>query len=328
MGAERPRILTLNTPVSRKTPKISIGLPVYNGEAYLSEAIDCLREQTYSDFEIIVCDNASSDNTERICKHYAGLDDRIRYQRNTRNIGAAGNFNLTFTLSRGEYFKWAAHDDLLGKDYLLRCLERLEQNPSVVLCHTAAQYIDEAGRHIPNPPAPVPDARSSLPNVRFAQLIDMRHWCLDIFGLIRRSSLEKTPLISDYIGSDRNTLASLTLMGQFDRVPERLFFTRDHRERSVRKIPLHERNAWFNPEQKKRITFPHWRVFAEYIKTVQRAEIPSQEKLLCGRHLFLWLFRSRLRLRKDCRMALKQFLINNDIDYAKYRFWKRLRNRG
>ena len=290
--------------MSLKTPTISIGLPVYNGEPYLTEALDSLRDQTFSDFEIIICDNASTDDTEKICRHYTQLDPRIRYYRNAKNIGAAGNFNSTFKRSRGKYFKWAAHDDLLGKDYLLRCVEWLEEDPSAVFCHTAVQYIDEHGHNIPNPPAPMPDGTSSLPSTRFANVIDMRHWCLDIFGLIRRTALANTPLICDYVGSDRNTLASLALIGKFHRIPECLFFTRDHRERSVRKIPLHERNAWFNPQHKKRITFPHWRVFAEYAKTVRRADISAREKMLCSRHLAQWLFQSRLRLRKDCRMAL------------------------
>ena len=79
--------------MSLKTPTISIGLPVYNGDPYLTEAVDSLRDQTYPDFEINICDNASTDDTEKICRHYTQLDPRIRYYRNVKNIGAAGNFN-------------------------------------------------------------------------------------------------------------------------------------------------------------------------------------------------------------------------------------------
>ena len=295
--------------MSHPHPKVSIGLPVYNGQRFVSEAIESLISQTFGDFEIIICDNASTDGTEAICRRYAMNDKRIRYFRNTKNIGAAANFNLTFELARGEYFKWAAHDDLLGKDFLVRCVESLDKNPSIVLCHTEAQYIDEYGDNIQNPPVPIPDASSSVSNIRFAHVIDMRHWCLDIFGLMRRDALAQTPLISGYVGSDRNTLAALALIGKFDRVPERIFFTRDHSERSVRKIPLHQRNAWFNPLKNHRISFPHWRIFTEYMKTVWKSQIPVREKILCVAHLINWLFQNLGRLKKDCRFGLKQLLI-------------------
>jgi glycosyltransferase involved in cell wall biosynthesis len=303
-------------------PKITIGLPVYNGERYLSEAIESLLNQTYTNFEIIVCDNASTDDTEKLGKYYAELDQRIRYYRNIKNIGAAGNFNLTFELARGEYFKWAAHDDLIGKDYLMKCVESLDRDSSVVLCHTEAQYIDEHGNNIQNPPAFIPDASSTRPNIRFAHVINMRHWCLDIFGLIRRDALAQTPLISDYVGSDRNTLATLALIGRFDRVSERIFFTRDHSERSVRKIPLHRRAGWFNPRKNHCISFPHWRVFTEYIKSVWGVRIPVREKISCVWHLINWLSQNRGVLKKDCRLGLKQLFINKGIDDSKYRFWK------
>ena len=118
------------------TPKVSIGLPVYNGEPFLSETIDAILAQTFKDFELIICDNASTDDTERICRRYAARDKRISYYRQHHNIGAAGNFNRVFNLSSGEYFKWAAHDDLIAPEYLARCVEILERDRSVVLCHS------------------------------------------------------------------------------------------------------------------------------------------------------------------------------------------------
>jgi len=115
-------------------PKVSIGLPVYNGENYLRNALESILDQTFRDFEVIISDNASTDRTGEICREYAAKDPRIRYCRNDRNLGAAGNFNRAFELSSGEYFKWAAHDDVIERDFLSSCVSVLDEDPSVVAC--------------------------------------------------------------------------------------------------------------------------------------------------------------------------------------------------
>src|SRR5882762_1549884 len=117
-------------------PRISIGLPVYNGENFITDALESILGQTYTDFELIISDNASTDRTEALCKSYAARDPRIRYWRNAENLGAARNFNRVFELSSGEYFKWTAHDDVLAPDYLEKCIEASDRDPSVVLVYT------------------------------------------------------------------------------------------------------------------------------------------------------------------------------------------------
>jgi glycosyltransferase involved in cell wall biosynthesis len=93
------------------TPLVSVGMPVYNGERHLREALDSLIAQTHRDFELIVADNASTDGTQAICEEYAARDRRISYFRHTRHTGAIDNFAFVFRRSRGKYFMWAAHDD-------------------------------------------------------------------------------------------------------------------------------------------------------------------------------------------------------------------------
>ncbi|MBD2214537.1 glycosyltransferase family 2 protein [Nostoc linckia FACHB-104] len=105
--------------MSNPLQRLSIGLPVYNGKKFIRESIDCILNQTFQDFELIISDNASTDNTEKICREYAAKDNRIRYYRNAKNIGCARNFHRAFELSTGEYFKWVAYDDLHAPEYLL-----------------------------------------------------------------------------------------------------------------------------------------------------------------------------------------------------------------
>src|SRR5215470_10065074 len=129
-------------------PRLSVGLPVYNGEKYLTESIESLLGQSYKDFELIISDNASTDSTADICRRYANQDSRIRYIRQPRNIGLAPNHNFVVDQSHGEFFKWAASDDLYGRELLQSCIDALDQHPDVVLAHSWTAAIDSAGKVI------------------------------------------------------------------------------------------------------------------------------------------------------------------------------------
>jgi len=118
--------------MQRVIPKISIGLPVYNGERYLENAINRMLEQDYQDFELIISDNASTDKTQEICLEFCQKDSRIRYFRNEKNIGLSRNHNRTFEMARGEYFKWISHDDDYPKSMLKRFIETFQEQPKSV----------------------------------------------------------------------------------------------------------------------------------------------------------------------------------------------------
>ena len=134
--------------MNENSARISIGLPVYNGELFLKEAIDAVLNQTFRDFELIISDNASTDRTAQICRDYAANDSRIRYYRNETNIGANPNFRRVFALSSTEYFKWVSHDDLQTLDFLEKTVAIMEQDPDIVLCYPRVRVIDEAGNTI------------------------------------------------------------------------------------------------------------------------------------------------------------------------------------
>ena len=111
----------------------------------MGEAIESILAQTYTDFELLISDNASGDGTEEICREFAAQDSRIRYFRHPQNRGASWNFNQTVEHSIGEYFKWLAHDDTMGPCYLARAVEVLDQDPTLVLCHSKTGIIDSHG---------------------------------------------------------------------------------------------------------------------------------------------------------------------------------------
>lgn len=284
--------------------RVSIGLPVYNGENYLAEALDSLLSQTYADFELIISDNGSTDGTERICHEFAGRDPRVRYYRVEENRGAAWNFNRVFDLATAPYFKWAAHDDRCMPTYLERCMDKLESDPSVVLCHSRAAVIDDSGRPVEDYAVGLGRIDSPRPRDRFIDTILIRHRCYHVFGVIRRDVLARTPRIANYIGSDLPLLAELSLRGRFCELPERLFISRDHEQRSAR-AALSNLPAWFDPHSDGKVVFRYWRFLWQYIRCVRVAPLPWGERLACYVRIGRWVCRYPLRLAKDFLLAAR-----------------------
>jgi glycosyltransferase involved in cell wall biosynthesis len=209
-------------------PRVSVGLPVYNGEPFLEAALDSLLDQTFEDFELLISDNASTDNTETICRAAAARDRRVVYSRNDVNVGAARNFNIVLQRATGEYFRWAAHDDACRPDFLLKCVEALDSDDGAVLAYTRAIQLEETGtRHLPCEL----DVAAGQPTARFAHVVSSpRNWWLPIFGLMRRSVLGSVQY-GNYPGADHVFLAGLSLYGRFLEVPDELFVHRHHTER-------------------------------------------------------------------------------------------------
>jgi glycosyltransferase involved in cell wall biosynthesis len=212
--------------------RVTLALPVFNGEKYLSEAIVSILRQEYTDFELIITDNASTDGTERICRDFAAGDQRIRYIRNDRNLGAGPNFNMGFELSTGEYFKWCACDDRISANFIGDCVAALDRNPKVVLAYGVTQCIDQDGRPIPMFGGMMPKL-TGTPAQRFRQVVSQKGTCFEIFGVFRRSELGRTTLQQPYYGTDFGILAEMSLLGEFIEVPDIVFFNREHPTRSI-----------------------------------------------------------------------------------------------
>ena len=228
----------------QSAPRLSIGMPVYNGERFLEEAVTSLLGQTYGDFEIVVCDNASTDGTRDIVERVMTRDARIRYARNDQNIGASPNFAKVARMTSAPFFKWAAHDDLHAPTYLADCMRILEANSDVVLSHSDTVYIDECGKdfstgsrtgtfHHPITAHDLPVDKIDLGErgtalQRFADVVFHSRIGSHMFGIVRRSALDRTRSIQNIPSSDRPFLAELALLGPFEQVRKPLFRKRFH----------------------------------------------------------------------------------------------------
>ncbi len=270
-------------------PRVSVGLPVYNGERYLRISIESILTQTYSDFELIITDNASTDNTERICREYAAIDKRIRYYRNENNIGAPRNFNRAFELSRGEYLKWATSDDYVASEMIEKCLEVLDRNPSVVLCYPNAKLIDAEGTFIENYDD-VLNLQDPIASHRFIQLLNRIKLAHQHLGLIRSATLKRTSLLGTHIAADINFLAELSLYGKFYELPEYLLFRRFHPGSSSWDRSSRTRQLEYSDPGRVGVRLDTWEASWRFFVAVRNCPTPFLDKLAMYRHLFHRMF--------------------------------------
>jgi glycosyltransferase involved in cell wall biosynthesis len=287
-------------------PRVSIGLPVYNGERFLAGAIASILAQTYTDFELIICDNASTDRTSEICRSFAGRDARVRYHRQPRNLGATANFNRCFELASGDYFKWAADDDLLEPRFLEKCIRALDRDPGAVLSQSLVKVIDEADRVLEIYDHSAFGTSSPRALDRFSGRL--RGTCLEVFGVIRSDVLRDSALIQSYIGSDRTLLVDLALRGRFALVPEPLFINRDHLGRCTRitRARGDRRHiiAWYDTQLSYNRVLSTWQFHLACLRLIGRRVRSPRERVRCYARLL-----ASLRPRTVAYLALEPLMV-------------------
>jgi len=267
---------------SADRPLVSVGLPVYNGENYLEQALRSIVEQDLDDWELVICDNASTDRTEQICRDVASSDPRVVYHRQEHNIGAARNYNDCFRRSRGRYFTWLAHDDMRAPQFLRRCVEGFEEaDGSAVLVYPRADFIDEEGVSRAHDTYGV-ECRASEPWTRLGVAVRDTGPVNPVFGLARASALEQTRLIGSFVASDRVLLAELALLGEIHEIPDVLSFRRLHARMSTNANPgKRERTEWFDPEARVSPLGERQQLALEFGRSVMTLPLSPTERLAC-----------------------------------------------
>lgn len=270
-------------------PRLTIGLPVRNGGRYLPASLDSLLNQTYTDFELIISDNASTDDTAAICRRYARRDSRIRYLRQKHNIGAAPNHNVVVRAGRGELFKWAGHDDLYEPSLLARCVQALDADADSVLAWCQSALIDEDGAVRTEVAAYPASTDSPLPHERFAHVLFDRGGD-DDYGIIRMDLLRRTAMSGSHYHADRTLVAELALHGRFRRIPVVLYYRRDLPDRAG--SPKRGVRDWcvtHDPRRASRFRHPTVRLLGEYVwgfvTAIRRASLTPVQRWRCHRVL-------------------------------------------
>ena len=295
----------MNTTASQlEKPRVSIGLPVYNGETFLAESLESLLAQTFDDFELIISDNASTDATEKICRSFAASDARIRYHREPANLGSYWNFWRVFDLSRGEYFRWAADDDVSGPTLLARCVEVLDRDQSIVWCHSQTVEIDGRGRHLPPNPAfgalaDVENPATRRPHRQFLEVLLGAETATRAYGLIRSEQLRRTRCPRANYGWEKVLFAELSLLGRYYEIPEPLFFMRIHKDASANIAGAAAQQAFCDPSQRTNRLIARVGFLPGYIHAALRSPISSYDRACC----LLWIGRYVMQFSKWRRVA-------------------------
>ena len=258
-------------------PTVSIGLPVYNAERFLSQALDSLLAQTLADFELVISDNASMDLTARICLEYAARDRRIRYIRQPSNIGAIPNWNFLARQARGRYFKWASANDYCDARMLDKCVAVLEADPGAVLCHGRTCMVDEdtGEQHPFEQDVSALDAR---PSERFRHV--SRNLVLNnaLCGVMRTKAALQTPLQRLYAAGDVVFTIELSLYGRIVLLPEVLFYRRFGRHTWSRLLKPADREVFLFGAVGVHPGDGRWRRRVDLFRAVLAAPIGAGEK--------------------------------------------------
>ena len=287
--------------ITAGVPRLTLGLPVYNGERFLAASIDALLAQTFTDFDLIISDNGSTDRTGEIARRYESIDPRVHYVHHVRNRGSSFNHNFVIGQARGEFFKWVSDDDLYAPDLLQRCIDALDSRPETVLAHAWTAFIDERGGITDKIDYPlttdVPDAVERFRSVLYTQGGD------DIYGVIRMSVLRQVAPFGSYHWSDRTFVAELALHGPFHNVSDFLYFRRDHPMRAPMVTQgIRRRCTHLDPRRANRWRHPAVRLIGEYllayITAIWRAPLSPTDRWRCWQEFVVWAARHAPRWRR------------------------------
>jgi glycosyltransferase involved in cell wall biosynthesis len=213
------------TPVERL---VSIGLPVRNGERHVGQAVRSVLDQEYGHLELVISDNASDDGTEEICRQFARCDARVRYHRQSQNIGLVPNFNAVLHRARGAYFKWMGDDDWLTPTYVTRCVEVLDDDAALILATTQQAHVAPDGA-VETASYDGARMRSARPVERFAEMLRLQtdsYLLLDpLYGMMRRGRVAQLarPIM---LFEDQLLAARLALAGPFGHLGQVLSYRR------------------------------------------------------------------------------------------------------
>lgn len=296
--------------MTENKPRVSLGVPVYNGEKYLERTLDSILAQTYPDFELVISDNGSNDRTQQICERYAQIDKRVIYNRNTKNIGIAPNYNKVFELSSGEYFKWADADDVLAPEFVEKCVQALDKYPDVAAAYPRTKFIDQ-NDVVFDEFQPPDGTTSSKAHVRFKTLIlDPDHIVSQASGLMRADLVRKSVMHGSYPCSDEVFLAHIALLGNFYEIPEFLFLYRIHSKQSTKGVLASERARvrFFDTSLEGRVVLIKWLYLKNCIFAVNHSPLGVYEKFRCYLYMMQWslVMRNLRSLFKDILLAVHQ----------------------
>jgi glycosyltransferase involved in cell wall biosynthesis len=266
-------------------PPLTVGLPVYNNKRHVAQSIQSLLDQSYGDFVMLICDNASTDGTADICREFAAKDRRIEYHRNAVNIGLYPNFNRVFELTKTRYLKWSTGDDYWSPQFLAEAMPVIRADASVAAVYPKTTFVDANG----NVTGLYEDRLHLVeadPVARLIRFMENVQRCHPHLGVLDCEAIRRTRLFGNYQGGDYVFLADLALYGKFVELPQRYFFRRFHEDSSSweRHDDKHQSRRLYAANSKGG-NFDYVRQRAAYFRRVLRSAMSISQKLRAMNYL-------------------------------------------
>jgi glycosyltransferase involved in cell wall biosynthesis len=260
-------------------PLVSIGLPNYNGEKYLHQAITSILNQDYLNIELIIADDASTDSAAQICMSYAEKDSRIRYFSHKENKGTAFNFNFVLSQAQGEFFTWAANDDWIAPSYIRQCLKALEPYPNVIGCCSEINFINEDGsirQHGWTGQYSNIDSLGKNVVERVREITVKLGW-FAIYAVFRTNLIREIFNFQKRYADDVLQLVELAIKGEIVKIPEKLF---NYRLPDIDKTPEDYARAFGLSKQQSDevLNSSHTYTFKEILRTIHNSNLSIYDK--------------------------------------------------
>ena len=252
--------------------RVTIGMPAYNAEETIDQAIKSMLSQTYGDLKLLISDNASTDNTEEICRRYEREDPRVTYVRHEENLGATENYNYVCRAANSEFFKWHSSNDICSLETIERCVKVLSENPDIVLCYPQTRLFEatpDDGKDYQD----LQGADVDSPIARFFNVIDNMALNNVMNGVVRADELKLTPLIRPFYYADRNMIAELALRGKIALVEGCYFHRRMDAASAIIMKSESDAMAHFDPSWERPLPFMNWRIYSAFLSSLFRSNI-------------------------------------------------------
>ncbi len=302
MTAVVPEPLASHT--TPRTPRVTIGLPVYNGASTIESAIRPLLAQTYTDFELLISDNASTDETQQIVERLEREDARIRYVRQPVNIGANRNYSFVARQARGEFLKWCSASDWIAPTFLAECVAVLDARPDAVIAAPRTRLWTGTPSNFHDST----DDVAILGETPYERLVDMilrLHKNNAFNGLIRLSALRRTRLIEPYLSADMVLMGHLAVLGKFVLLDSPLYYRCNEVSTSTVMQPLAERLRHHYPIMSARMLFQRWKRHLGWFRVALWAPMPVGQRLRALAFVGRRGWDERDTLKDELRVALR-----------------------
>lgn len=294
-------------------PKVIIGLPVYNGQKYLGAAIESHLSQTFTDFDLVISDNGSTDATPEICAEYGIKDNRVKYLRSEENRGILWNHRRVLDAIKGpnQYFRWAGADDIMEPGLLQTMVTALDTRSEVVAVVPGVKNIDDKGEIFRSDDRTL-DLQSADVVARAREVLMANYQHVVAYGLIRSAALQAMRTQPDYIGWDPIFIWELALRGQIVQPPGPVLLRRFHPGSISRVKTVNEMRKWVEPNSKAGMNFPHWTWAYERARALMGCPMPARDRWRIGMFLARFTLWQRGPLFHDVTQATRRMLRLSD----------------